>query len=119
MKHAARENLKEYAVWDRTTRWFHWINFAAVSGLAGIGTVILYANALGIGDNGKVALKAVHVLTGYVFCLNLPLEDRMGLHRQPLRQMGSGAAVREGLPARSQGISRRVQPGRRSGLAWT
>src|SRR3990170_3736264 len=71
MKHAARENLKEYAVWDRTTRWFHWINFAAVSGLAGIGTVILYANALGIGDNGKVALKAVHVLTGYVFCLNL------------------------------------------------
>ena len=71
MKHAARENLKEYAVWDRTTRWFHWINFAVVSGLAGIGTVLLYANALGIGDNGKFALKAVHVLTGYVFCLNL------------------------------------------------
>lgn len=71
MKHAAREDLKEYAVWDRTTRWFHWINFVAVLGLAAVGTVILYGNTLGIGDNGKAALKTVHVLTGYVFCLNL------------------------------------------------
>lgn len=71
MKRPARENLKEYAVWDRTTRWFHWINFVAVAGLAGIGTVILYAKALGIGDGGMAALKTVHVLIGYVFGLNL------------------------------------------------
>lgn len=71
MRHIGRENMKEYAVWDRTTRWFHWINFVAVLGLVGIGTVILYGKTLGIGDDGKVALKTAHVLTGYVFCLNL------------------------------------------------
>lgn len=71
MKRAGRADLKEYAVWDRTTRWFHWINFVAVLGLASIGTVILYAGALGVGDAGKTALKTAHVLTGYVFALNL------------------------------------------------
>jgi cytochrome b len=71
MERAGRENMKEYAVWDRTTRWFHWINFVAVLGLASIGTVIINGNTLGIGDNGKETLKTVHVLIGYVFCLNL------------------------------------------------
>lgn len=71
MKRVARAGLAEYKVWDRTTRWFHWINFTAVLGLASIGTVILCANALGIGDSGKLALKTAHVLTGYVFGMNL------------------------------------------------
>jgi len=71
MKRAQRTGLAEYKVWDRTTRWFHWINFTAVLSLASIGTVILYANALGIGDGGKLALKTAHVLAGYVFGVNL------------------------------------------------
>lgn len=71
MGRTARADLKEYAVWDRTTRWFHWINFVAVLGLASIGTVILYAGPLGVGDGGKTALKTAHVLTGYVFLVNL------------------------------------------------
>ncbi|MCC6502538.1 MAG: cytochrome b/b6 domain-containing protein [Deltaproteobacteria bacterium] len=71
MKHVVRERLLEYAVWDRVTRWFHWINFCAVLSLAAIGTVILFAGSLGVTDSGKVALKTVHVLVGYVFGLNL------------------------------------------------
>ena len=57
--------------WDRTTRWFHWINVLCALGLVGVGLVILYAGELGIGNDGKVALKSIHVSIGYVFAANL------------------------------------------------
>lgn len=64
--------LVEYRVWDRTQRIFHWVNFVAVLGLLAIGTVILYADALGIPDDpGMIVLKTVHVWVGYVFIFNL------------------------------------------------
>lgn len=64
--------LKEYKVWDRTQRVFHWINFLAVLTLAAIGTVILNADRLGIPDDpGMIVLKTTHVYVGYVFLLNL------------------------------------------------
>ncbi|MCK5878089.1 MAG: cytochrome b/b6 domain-containing protein, partial [Candidatus Marithrix sp.] len=64
-------NLTEYPVWDRTTRWFHWINALAIIGLVGVGLVILYAKTLGVSTDGKILLKTIHVYIGYVFCLNL------------------------------------------------
>lgn len=64
--------LKEYYVWDRTQRIFHWINALAVLVLAGIGLVILTSDALGIPDDpGMIALKTAHVYVGYVFAINL------------------------------------------------
>jgi Ni/Fe-hydrogenase 1 B-type cytochrome subunit len=64
--------LREYRVWDRSQRIFHWINALAVLTLAAIGTVILNADALGIPkDPGMVMLKSVHVYVGYVFVINL------------------------------------------------
>lgn len=63
--------LVEYRVWDRTTRLFHWLNFLCVLGLVSIGTVILYAGDLAIPNDGKVALKTLHVWIGYVFLVNL------------------------------------------------
>lgn len=63
--------LKSYAVWDAGTRAFHWINAGCVLTLAAIGIVILFAGDLGITNDGKVLLKTVHVLTGYVLALNL------------------------------------------------
>lgn len=64
--------IREYRVWDRTQRIFHWINFLAVLTLAGIGTVILNADRLGIPDDpGMIVLKTTHVYVGYVFVLNL------------------------------------------------
>jgi len=65
------DTLKEYPVWDRTTRWFHWINALAIIGLIGVGLVILYAKTLGVSTDGKILLKTIHVYIGYVFCLNL------------------------------------------------
>lgn len=64
--------VTEYRVWDRSQRVFHWINFLAVLTLAGIGIVILNADALGIPDDpGMIGLKSAHVYAGYVFALNL------------------------------------------------
>ena len=63
--------LRSYAVWDATTRWFHWINALCVIALAFVGFVILNAGDLEIAAAGKVTLKEVHSWIGYVFVLNL------------------------------------------------
>ena len=53
--------LKYYSVWDRTTRLFHWLNVICITGLVGVGIVILNAKALGVSGEGKVILKTIHV----------------------------------------------------------
>jgi len=64
--------LKEYKVWDASTRVFHWVNFFTVLMLLFMGFMMLYKKELGItGNEAKIALKQVHVLIGYVFALNL------------------------------------------------
>lgn len=63
--------LKEYPVWDRVVRVFHWLNVLCVLGLIAVGTVILNAKALGVSVEGKILLKTVHVYIGYLFVLNL------------------------------------------------
>ena len=63
--------LQYYAAWDRSTRWFHWINVVCILALAALGTAILYDKALGVTDGGKILLKTTHVWFGYVFAVNL------------------------------------------------
>jgi cytochrome b len=60
-----------YAVWDRTTRVFHWINFICVLALALLGLAILNEKHFGVSSDGKVLLKTLHAYVGYVFALNL------------------------------------------------
>ncbi len=64
-------NLKAYRVWDANIRWFHWINVLCILGLIAVGTAILNDGALGLSSDGKILLKTVHVLIGYVFAANL------------------------------------------------
>ncbi|WP_438970735.1 cytochrome b/b6 domain-containing protein [Methylophaga sp.] len=64
-------SVTEYHVWDRSVRWFHWINVLCVLGLMAIGIAILNSKALGITDDGKILLKTWHVYFGYVFAVNL------------------------------------------------
>jgi len=71
MTDSASRTLTEYFAWDKTTRWFHWINVICVLTLMAIGTVILNGSSIGLNGEGKVLLKTVHVLTGYVFLANL------------------------------------------------
>jgi len=63
--------LKEYKVWDATTRVFHWVNVLCVLGLVAVGLVIMNAGALDVSNDGKILLKSVHVWVGYIFALNL------------------------------------------------
>lgn len=63
--------LRAYPVWDRTVRWFHWINVLCILGLAGLGLIILNAGTLGVSADGKVLLKTWHAYIGYLFALNL------------------------------------------------
>jgi Ni/Fe-hydrogenase 1 B-type cytochrome subunit len=63
--------LRTYRVWDLGVRSFHWINLLCVLGLIAVGVAILNDKALGIGNDGKVLLKSVHVWIGYVFVTNL------------------------------------------------
>lgn len=63
--------LKSYAVWDASTRWFHWINVFCVIALSVVGLVILNTSGLGVSTAGKVTLKIIHTWIGYVFALNL------------------------------------------------
>ena len=65
------EHLHAYDVWDAPTRWFHWINALAVLGLIIVGVILLNDDALGLAANGKVLLKEIHVVLGYVMGLNL------------------------------------------------
>lgn len=60
-----------YKVWDRTTRWFHWINVLGVLGLAVLGLAILNEKIFGASAEGKVVLKTLHTYVGYVFAANL------------------------------------------------
>lgn len=64
-------NLKAYFVWDANVRWFHWINVLCILGLFAVGVAILNDKALGVSTEGKILLKTVHVLMGYVFAINL------------------------------------------------
>jgi cytochrome b len=64
-------NEKADLVWERTTRVFHWVNFACVLALAVLGTAILNAKIFGVSSDGKILLKTFHVYVGYVFACNL------------------------------------------------
>ncbi|MGB1261844.1 MAG: cytochrome b/b6 domain-containing protein [Cognaticolwellia sp.] len=58
-------------VWSAKIRLFHWLNVIAISLLIIIGTVILNAKMFGVSTDGKILLKTLHVLVGYVFAANL------------------------------------------------
>ena len=49
-EHIVKKPLKEYFVWDRPVRIFHWLNVLCVLGLIAIGVTILNAKELGISN---------------------------------------------------------------------
>lgn len=70
-KNNLSKNRVAYRVWDRTTRWFHWVNVLCVLALAALGLAILNEKAFGVSAEGKVLLKTLHAYVGYVFATNL------------------------------------------------
>ncbi|HEC73505.1 MAG TPA: cytochrome b/b6 domain-containing protein [Methylophaga aminisulfidivorans] len=70
---SSNSTLREYPVWDRMVRWFHWINVLSVLALIAIGVAIMNSKALGVSTDGKILLKTWHVYVGYVFVINLAI----------------------------------------------
>lgn len=62
---------RRYPVWDRTTRWFHWINFLCVLVLSVLATIMLNGKRLGLPHSGSLLLKYLHAYVGYIFAINL------------------------------------------------
>lgn len=58
-------------IWSRKIRLFHWINVIAITLLIFIGTIILNAKLFGVSTDGKILLKTIHVIVGYIFATNL------------------------------------------------
>jgi hypothetical protein len=62
-------------------RWFHWINFVCILGLAAIGTTLLYANELGVTKSGTVfqdcsACPQMVVIPAGSFMMGSPETDK-------------------------------------------
>lgn len=64
-------NTKAVYVYSLPQRLFHWINALSIIGLLAVGLVIFNAKTLGVSTDGKVLLKTIHVIIGYVFSINL------------------------------------------------
>lgn len=63
--------MQAYAVWDRSTRIFHWIAVVSFMVLTAIGLIFMFSDQIGVNDNGKIFLKTVHSWFGYIFVINL------------------------------------------------
>lgn len=62
---------KQVFVWSRRIRLFHWVSVITILLLVIIGVIILNSKLFGVSTDGKVLLKTMHVIVGYVFALNL------------------------------------------------
>ena len=71
-------NRQQVFVWSLNVRLFHWVNVIAITLLILLGTIILNAKLLGVTTDGKVLLKILHVIVGYVFAVNLVFRLLMG-----------------------------------------
>lgn len=66
-----QSNTKAVYVYSLPQRLFHWINVLSIIGLLAVGLIIFNAKTFGVSTDGKVLLKTIHVLIGYVFSINL------------------------------------------------
>lgn len=64
-------NREQVFVWSRKVRLFHWVNVIAITLLIFIGLIILNGKLFGVSTDGKILLKTIHVIVGYVFAINL------------------------------------------------
>jgi len=71
-------SIQKTFVWSRNIRLFHWLNVISVLLLIVIGLALYFDDALGLSTEGKILLKTIHVLIGYVFAINLLFRILLG-----------------------------------------
>ncbi len=75
-------------VWSKNIRLFHWVNVISITLLIVVGVVILNSKAFGVSTDGKVLLKTIHVLIGYLFAVNLVFRLLLGFVGKGLERFG-------------------------------
>jgi cytochrome b len=70
--------FQQVYIWSRYLRVFHWLNVLAITILLVLGLIIFNAKTLGVSVDGKILLKTIHVIIGYVFASNLLIRIVMG-----------------------------------------
>lgn len=91
------KSLVSVYVWSKKIRLFHWLNVLCVFVLITIGLIILNSKALGVTSDGKVLLKTVHVLIGYIFCINLLFRVLAGFFGTGFEKWGETLAFNKGF----------------------
>ena len=84
-------------VWSRNIRLFHWINVIAITLLICIGTLILNAKLFGVSTDGKILLKTIHVIVGYVFAINLLFRLLLGFIGKSYEKWGKMLPFNKGF----------------------
>lgn len=73
-----QEQYQQVYVWSKYLRLFHWLNVLTIMLLLAVGLVIYNAKSFGVSVDGKILLKTIHVLIGYVFAANLLFRITLG-----------------------------------------
>ncbi len=106
--------LKEYKVWDRTTRIFHWVNFLCVLVLSVLGAMILYGSSFGATVDGRNFLKVLHSYVGYIFAINLAWRLVWGFIGGPYARWRAVLPVGSGYGAQVAGELKDISSGRKA-----
>ncbi len=89
---------REYIyVWSRNIRLFHWINVIAITLLIAIGFIILNGKLFGVSTDGKLLLKTMHVIVGYVFAVNLLFRLMIGFIGKGYERWSKALAFKNGV----------------------
>lgn len=84
-------------VWSRNIRLFHWINVISMTLLIVIGLIIFNSKLFGVSTDGKVLLKTIHVLVGYIFAINLLLRILIAFIGKSYERWGKIFPFRKGF----------------------
>ena len=95
-------------VWSRYLRLFHWLNVLAIMLLLAFGLVIFNASTLGISTEGKVLLKTLHVIVGYVFATNLLIRIAMGFFGKGYERWRNTLPFTKGFIAQLAGLKQQT-----------
>ncbi|WDE00006.1 cytochrome b/b6 domain-containing protein [Thalassomonas actiniarum] len=90
------EQYQPIRVWSRKIRFFHWLNLLCILLLTVIGLMLLNGKLLGLSVDGKILLKTFHVITGYVFALNLVLRIVLGFLGKGYERWGQTLPFNQG-----------------------
>ncbi len=89
--------LQPTKVWSRKIRVFHWLNVLAILTLIILGLFILNGKAFGVSQDGKILLKTIHTLAGYVFISNLLIRVLFGFIGKGYEKWGKTLAFNRGF----------------------